>query len=82
MAGESDCLGCCTTPCEPAHFPTHRGMGGAKAGWEPWEWVPLCRKCHDALDRRNGVSERCQLDTHFVVEMIGMRRAAWLERWS
>ena len=51
-----DCRVCGTTPCEPCHWPTHRGMGGAKAGWDEHEWVPLCRTHHDMLDGRNGSS--------------------------
>jgi hypothetical protein len=35
-------------------------MGGAKAGWDLKEWVPLCTPHHDILDARNGVSRaRC-----------------------
>ena len=40
--------------CVPAHWPTHRGMAAGKAGWEPHEWVPLCRECHDLVDGRLG----------------------------
>lgn len=35
-----------------AHYPKHRGMGGAGAGWQPHEGLPLCRYHHDALDAR------------------------------
>ena len=60
---ERDCLVCGDFPSERCHYPTHRGMGGGKAGWEPGEWVPLCRWCHDALDGRHGVSEAACLDS-------------------
>jgi hypothetical protein len=56
-AAEMECLLCGDSPCEPCHYPTHRGMGGAKAGWDEDEWVPMCRFHHDALDKRNGVSD-------------------------
>lgn len=61
LAKKLSCVGCLTRPCEPCHYPTHRGMGGAKAGWEIDEWVPLCRHHHDILDRRSGsdVDRQC-----------------------
>lgn len=48
-AAERSCVVCGNQPCEPAHYPKHRGMGGAGAGWEPWEWCPMCRKHHRAF---------------------------------
>jgi len=45
---------CKAEPTCAAHFPRHRGMGGAKATWAYNETVPLCRLHHDALDARNG----------------------------
>jgi hypothetical protein len=56
IAAESDCLLCEHPGCVPAHWPRHRGSGGAKAGWERREWLPLCAPCHDLVDRRLGVS--------------------------
>ena len=56
LAAESDCLLCEYPGCVPAHWPTHRGIGGANAGWERTEWLPLCTPCHDLIDRRLGVS--------------------------
>jgi hypothetical protein len=55
-AHDLPCCLCGTKPCEPCHHPTHRGMGGAKAGWDEHEWVPMCRTHHDALDGRLGPS--------------------------
>lgn len=52
-AREMECL-VCGRFSEPCHYPTHRGMGSAKAGWEMWEWVPMCRTHHDILDGRGG----------------------------
>jgi len=62
------CCVCGTKPCEPCHFPKHRGMGGKNAGWERDEWVPMCREHHDALDGRNGVSAVCTAATFLARE--------------
>lgn len=60
LAAKCRCLNCnAPAPSVCAHFPVHRGMGGANAGWSTDEWVPLCGEpggCHDILDRRNGAS--------------------------
>lgn len=63
LASESRCLACHRDPpSEPCHYPTHRGIGGGKAGWDLIEWVPLCSRCHDILDRReNKESERATI---------------------
>lgn len=44
----------CHQPTCYAHYPKHRGMGGANAGWAYNEGIPACRLHHDALDARNG----------------------------
>ena len=67
------CLYCGATPCEPCHWPKHRGMGGKGAGWEPWEWCPMCRVHHDALDARNGASEWAVALTNDVRELVAKR---------
>ena len=63
---ERDCLVCGDFPSERCHYPTHRGMGGGKAGWADSEWVPLCQDCHDALDGKNGASAAACLATQQV----------------
>jgi hypothetical protein len=52
-------------------------MGGAKAGWEVNEWVPLCRKCHDKFDARNGVSAGCQEQTRIARYIVSVRGPSW-----
>jgi len=76
LARESACLVCGTTPSEPCHT-THRGMGGAKAGWEVSEWVPLCRKHHDELDARNGVSALATEHTRITRYIVSVRANDW-----
>jgi len=67
-ARELECCVCGCSPCEPAHYPRHRGMGAGHAGWGEDEWVPMCRLHHDALDKRNGTSDGCAYETR-VAEM-------------
>lgn len=67
-ARRQSCCVCGGIPSEPAHFPRHRGMHAGHAGWEETEWVPMCRLHHDALDKRNGISEGCAYETR-VAEM-------------
>lgn len=57
-ARQQQCLLCDRQGCVPAHWPKHRGMGGALSDpWDPSKWVPLCVPCHDWIDgRRGGVS--------------------------
>ena len=51
LAAECRCLSChAPAPSMPCHYPTHRGMGSGKAGWDPSEWVPLCYQEHLILD--------------------------------
>lgn len=84
-AREMECLMCGRTPSEPCHYPKHRGMGGAGAGWERWEWVPMCRVHHDALDGRAGVNShylqsmalRAADDYH--VEMLHVKQSEEME---
>jgi hypothetical protein len=76
-AAESKCLVCGTTPCEPAHHPVHRGMGGGKAGWGDHEWVPMCRKHHDELDARNGASEHAAEQTRITRYIVNVRARDW-----
>lgn len=57
-------------------------MGGAKAGWEPTEWVPLCRRCHERLDRRNGVGSTERYLSDVTRALIEQARLAWVRRWS
>lgn len=82
IARQSSCLVCGDVPCEPCHYPTHRGMGGAKAGWEPTEWVALCRRHHDCLDGRNGVSASCREDSYVTKVLIDERLWQWKRRWA
>jgi hypothetical protein len=69
-------------PSEPCHYGKHRGMGGKSAGWEPQEWVPLCRRCHDRLDKRNGASDTARYLHDVTVALIEKARPAWLRRWT
>ena len=78
LAAITPCLVCYSPPPSlPAHFPRHRGMGGGHAGWATEEWVPLCFTCHEALDRRNGVSEDAARDTAFVTGIVRLRAPRW-----
>lgn len=80
LAAECRCLACHrAAPSEPCHWPTHRGMGGGKAGWDVTEWVPLCRRCHDILDDRAGVSRQFEKDKTYITLLIenGLKRGEW-----
>jgi hypothetical protein len=57
-------------------------MGGKSSGWEPQEWVPLCRRCHDRLDKRNGVSTNARYVHEVTRALIEKGRPAWLRRWT
>ena len=76
LARESTCLVCGTTPSEPCHI-VHRGLGGAKAGWDIEEWIPLCRVCHNLIDARNGVSAGEQEKTRIARYVVSVRARAW-----
>lgn len=78
LAAGSDCLLCGHPGCVPAHYPTHRGMGGAKAGWERTEWVPLCTPCHDLIDRRLGVSAAIEGRRTAALQLLEQRVVKWL----
>ena len=77
IAAESRCLICDAYGCEPAHFPTHRGMAGGKAGWSREEWVPLDRDCHDLIDRRLGVSAAIEERRIMALLMLEERAPKW-----
>ena len=78
LASEQRCLACHKdAPSEPCHI-IHCGMGGGKAGWDPSEWVPLCRKCHDKFDARNGTSLTAAQDTNITRYIITTRFRDWL----
>ena len=70
QARESRCLICKSLGCVPAHYPTHRGMGGGKAGWKPKEWVPLCVEHHDLIDGRLGVSAKVESRRNIVLALL------------
>ena len=74
LAAESKCVLCHDTPCEPCHWPTHRGMGGAKAGWERREWVPLCRYHHTLIDKTQGVSKAKEFERSLAIQIIREER--------
>lgn len=44
----------------PCHYPRHRGLGSGHAGWSVREWVPLCYKCHEILDKRVALNDPSQ----------------------
>jgi len=78
LAAESKCLCCGTTPCEPCHWPVHRGSGGRfENEWDVDHWVPLCRLCHNRLDARNGVSAYEQEKTRIVRYIVSVRAPEW-----
>lgn len=78
FAASRPCLACgLPAPSLPAHWPTHRGMGGGKAGWGPDEWVPLCFDCHEALDKRNGVSGAARARSEHVGGVVAARAPLW-----
>jgi hypothetical protein len=57
LAATSPCAICGSVGFSvPAHFPTHRGMGGRKDFWDSDKWVPLCGGCHELVDGRAGAS--------------------------
>lgn len=70
------CEVCGAFGCVPAHYPTHRGMGGGKAGWEPDEWIPLCVHHHDLIDKRLGVSARIEAERLAAILVIEAEREA------
>ena len=77
IASEERCLACSKDPpSEPCHI-IHRGMGGGKAGWDTSEWCPLCRKCHDRFDARNGASAHAQEDTRITRYIVATRFRDW-----
>jgi hypothetical protein len=69
-ARELSCLICGRGPCEPCHYPKHRGLGGGHAGWESHEWWPLCRRHHDLVDGRLGVSPHVEACRHWAVRQL------------
>ena len=78
LARESPCIVCGTTPSEPCHWPRHRGSGGRfENEWDPQHWVPLCRKCHDYLDSRSGVSALATEHTRITRYIISVRGPSW-----
>jgi hypothetical protein len=74
QAAESPCLVCGLYPSVPAHYPTHRGFGSGKAGWERHEWIPLCRYHHDLIDRRLGVSAGVEQERRIALAIVERRR--------
>jgi len=77
LAAESDCLLCERPGCEPAHWPTHRGMGGGKVGWERTAWVPLDHNRHDLIDRRLGVSTAIEERRTVALLRLKEKAAEW-----
>lgn len=77
LCRDEECLVCGSTPCEPCHWPTHRGMGGGNAGWDVEEIVPLCRKCHDKLDGRNGASKKASEESRVTRYIVSVKAHAW-----
>jgi hypothetical protein len=57
-------------------------MGGAKAGWEVHEFVPLCRKHHDEFDKRNGVSALATEHTRITRYIVSVKGPAWQREHS
>jgi hypothetical protein len=55
-------------------------MGGGKAGWSIEEWVPLCFRCHEALDGRLGVSEGVREHGEWVRRQVVARAPGWRRR--
>jgi hypothetical protein len=80
LCADARCLHCGGRPSEPAHWPTHRGMGGGKAGWSIEEIVPLCHADHMALDRQNGVSEAATAYSVRVLASVVAKAPAWRRR--
>ncbi len=80
LCRDENCLVCGRYGCEPCHWPKHRGMGGRNAGWSVEEIVPLCRLCHDRLDRRNGVSREESFKSDLVLAIVAKKAEQWRER--
>jgi 5-methylcytosine-specific restriction endonuclease McrA len=76
LCGESSCLVCGDSPCEPCHI-RHRGMGGANSGWDIEDIVPLCRQCHNVFDARNGASKGQVERTRVVRYIVTARAREW-----
>lgn len=74
-AAEMSCLICEKPGCVPAHWPTHRGMGGGKAGWRREEWIPLCCAHHDLVDGRLGVSATIEAERRLAIAVIKLKLA-------
>ena len=84
-AANEPCMSCyAPPPSEPCHYPHHRGSGGRFGGddWNPLYWVALCRRCHNRLDGRNGVSATATYQTEAVIDQIEKRLPAWRRRWT
>ena len=79
LAHRSRCLVCGMYGCDPAHWPVHHGMGGAKAGWSVDEIVPLCRPHHDLVDQRTGVSAAVEERRRKALAMVVERAPKWRE---
>jgi hypothetical protein len=78
LAAESHCLVCHATPCEPCHWPRHRGSGGRfENDWDQSVWVPLCRVCHDIVDGRNGTSAKAREGTKIANYVVKVRAHDW-----
>jgi len=78
IASEHRCLACkADAPSLPAHWPRHRGMGGGQAGWHYTEWVPLCFRCHEILDKRAGIG----WDVGYQRSAIIMALTMFIEEW-
>jgi hypothetical protein len=73
-ARQMSCLICGRSPCEPCHWPRHRGLGSAHAGWSRSEWVGLCRRCHDTVDGRLGVSGPIEARRQQAITILEERR--------
>jgi hypothetical protein len=78
LAAESKCLVCGTSPCSPCHWPRHRGSGGRFDNeWDVEHWVPLCKKHHDELDARNGVSPAQSEQTRITRYIVKAKARDW-----
>ena len=78
LARESACLICGKVGlCVPAHWPTHRGMGGRRGFWRCRCWVPLCPTCHDTTDARNGASESAHEATLLAWGILAVKAPSW-----
>lgn len=70
-AAEMRCRVCGLSPCEPCHYPRHRGSGGRfENEWAQELWVPLCHQHHMVLDRQHGVSPAAEFERSLVVRRI------------